>query len=236
MSAKRELHKIKNLDYAQQAQRFFKTGKGEYGEGDLFLGVRMPKIREIAKEYKDLELVEIDLLVKSKWHEERILGLIILVNQYTKYKKNEKTITNATQIYNYYLTIFEYVNNWDLVDSSCHKIIGPELLTSSKQVLHKWAKSNHLWTRRIAMMTTFYFIKRGQYIDALILAKTLLHDKEDLIQKVVGWMLREIGNMDKSVEDEFLKKYHQKMPRTMLRYAIEKYPKYERKKILEGTY
>jgi 3-methyladenine DNA glycosylase AlkD len=236
MSAKRELHKLKNHEYAEQVQRFFKTRKGEYGEGDLFLGVRMPAIRLIAKGHKELALVDIDLLIKSKWHEERLLGLIILVNQYIKFSKNKSTKSKATEIFNYYITIFEYVNNWDLVDSSCHKIIGPELLLNSKKMLHTWAKSNHIWTRRISMMTTLYFIRRGQYIDALIIAKTLINDKEDLIQKVVGWMLREVGNMDKSVEDEFLKKNYHNMPRTMLRYAIEKYPKDERRKILDGSY
>jgi 3-methyladenine DNA glycosylase AlkD len=232
--AQKQIRKLKNEDYAQKALYYFKTGEGEYGEGDQFLGVRTPNIRLIAKENINLPLSKVTELVESKWHEERLLALFILVYRYTVLKKsNDK---EATKLFSYYLKQFKYINNWDLVDTTCHKIIGPELIDKERKILYKWAKSKDLWTRRISMMTTYYFIKRDDYTDTLKLAEILLNDKEDLIHKVVGWMLREIGKRDKQVEDKFLKKHYKTMPRTMLRYAIEKYPEVERKKYLKGLF
>lgn len=232
--AQKKIRKLKNKEYAQKSLYFFKTGKGEYGEGDQFLGVRTPNIRLIAQENIDLPLGDISELVESKWHEERLLGLFILVYRYTKLKKKDDT--KASRLYAFYIKQFKYINNWDLVDTTCHKIIGPELINKNRDILYKWGKSKDLWTRRISMMTTYYFIKRDDYSDTLKLAEILLNDKEDLIHKVVGWMLREIGKRDKSVEDKFLKKHYKKMPRTMLRYAIEKFPQVERQKILKGLW
>lgn len=231
---KKDLHAIKNQEYAEHALRFFKTGKGEYGEGDKFLGVRVPNIRAIAKTYPDASLKVVDSLIESKWHEERMLGLFIIVNRYTKLKKKDPIA--ATKIYKYYLSKFKYINNWDLVDSTCHKIIGPELIDKDRAVLFKWAKSKDLWTKRISMMSTYYLIQRHQFDETLKIAEILLLDEHDLIHKIVGWMLREVGNKNKAIEDKFLKKHYKKMPRTMLRYAIEKYPQNQRKQLLAGMF
>lgn len=227
MTASSELRKLKNKKYAVHHQKFFKTAKGEYGEGDKFLGLRVPDVRKIAKKFKDLDLLKVQQLIESKWHEERMCGLYILIHQYKK---------NPDVIYKCYLKNFKYINNWDLVDTTCHKIIGPQLINADRKILFKWAKSKDLWTKRISMMTTYYFIQNNDYKDTLKLAKVLLKDEHDLIHKVVGWMLREIGKRDKKTEDKFLKTHYKEMPRTMLRYAIEKYPEVQRQKILKGTW
>lgn len=223
---RKDLKKIGNKDKAKLLQRFFKTGKGEYGEGDIFLGITVPQSREAAIKYKDLLFEDIKNLLKSKIHEERLIALLILVHNFQKNPLEQKTI------YDFYLNNTKYVNNWDLVDLSSHKIIGKYLLDKPKDILFKLARSKNLWERRIAIISTFYFIKNNKFSDSLKIAELLIFDKHDLIQKAVGWMLREVGKKDKSLEIKFLRKYHKQMGRTALRYAIEKFPGKERRKYL----
>ena len=225
---KKELNNLKNTEKAKILSRFFKTGKGEYGEGDNFLGIVVPEQRKIAKKYKDLSLNDIQTLLSTNIHEYRLTSLFILVLQYEK--SDEKGKKN---IYEFYLRNTKRINNWDLVDLSAHKILGDFLFDKDKSILYKLAKSNNLWERRIAIMSTFNFIKNNEFKDTLKLSKTLLDDPHDLIHKATGWMLREIGKRDKKTEEKFLKKYCKRMPRTMLRYAIEKLDESERKHYLE---
>ena len=224
------LKKQSNPEKAKIYLRFFKTGKGEYGEGDEFLGIKVPESRKIAKEFKNLILSEIQELLNSKVHEERLIALFILTEQYRKGDEEKK---NA--IYNFYLKNTKRVNNWDLVDLSAEKIIGAYLMNKDKKVLYKLARSKSLWEKRIAIMSTFHFIKNGLFEITLEIAKILLKDEHDLIHKVVGWMLREIGNRDLTVEENYLKKHYKDMPRTMLRYAIEKFPENKRQAYLKGN-
>ena len=214
---------------ATHSQRFFKTGKGEYGEGDQFLGIRVPVLRKQAKKFEDTPLMEIQKLLKSPFHEERLCALLLLVRKFTKGDPDTKT-----QIYTLYLKHTQFINNWDLVDSSAHHIVGPYLEHQDKRPLYDLAKSDSLWDRRIAIMSTFYFIKKNQFEDTLAIAQQLLGDSEDLIHKAVGWMLREIGKRDLAVEEAFLQEHYQRMPRTMLRYAIERFPEEKRQKYLKG--
>jgi 3-methyladenine DNA glycosylase AlkD len=223
------LKKQTNHEQAKVYLRFFKTGKGEYGEGDEFLGIKVPESRKIAQEFKDLALSEIQELLNSKVHEERLIALFILTEQYRKGDEENK---NA--IYNFYLKSTKKVNNWDLVDLSAEKIIGAYLMDKDKKVLFKLARSKNLWERRIVIMSTFHFIKNGLFEITLEIADILLKDKHDLIHKAVGWMLREIGNRDLTVEESYLKKHYKYMPRTMLRYAIEKFPEQKRQAYLKG--
>ncbi len=215
---------------AKHSQRFFKTGKGEYGEGDKFLGIRVPVLRKQAKKYKDIALEEIQCLLKSSFHEERLCALFLLIQKFTRGDAAEK----AT-IYQLYLNNTRYINNWDLVDSSAYLIVGAYLEDKDKQPIYELATSDSLWERRIAIISTLHFIRKHQFHEALDLSKQLLTDKEDLIHKAVGWMLREIGKRDPGVEEIFLKTHYRQMPRTMLRYAIEKFPEQKRKKYLAGT-
>ena len=225
-----KLKGLANKKNAEIAQRFFKTGPGEYGEGDIFLGIRVPVLRELAKEYLTITVKEPEQLLKTPIHEERLLVLFILIRIYSK---AEEVIKKA--IYKLYLKNTKFINNWDLVDSSAEYIVGDFLLDKGKTPLYQLAKSKNLWERRISVMSTFCFIKRRQYSETLKVAKTLLKDKEDLIHKAVGWMLREVGKRDLSLEEEFLKKNYNEMPRTMLRYAIEKFPETKRQGYLKGT-
>jgi len=223
---------LKNLAdpaIAEHSQRFFKTGKGEYGEGDKFLGIRVPVLRKQAKKCKDMPLEEIQSLLKSSLHEERLCALFLLIHKFTRGDAVEKAI-----IYQLYLKNTRYINNWDLVDSSAHLIVGVYLEDKNKQPIYDLASSDSLWERRIAIMSTLHFIRKHQFDEALDLSKQLLTDKEDLIHKAVGWMLREIGKRDLHVEECFLKAHYRQMPRTMLRYAIEKFPEQKRKKYLAG--
>ncbi|MDB2426124.1 DNA alkylation repair protein [bacterium] len=230
----KEFRALKDDGYHKQLTYFFKTGPGQYGEGDQFLGLRMSDIRKVASKYRELELLQVQKLIDSKWHEERMLGLIILVNQYQIEKKDNPK--QATKLYKYYLKNFKQINNWDLVDVTAPKIVGAELFEKDRDVLYKWVKSNHLWTRRISIVSTWHFIKNKDYKDAIKLSKLLLNDKEDLMHKASGWMLREVGKKDRETLDKFLKTNYKKMPRTMLRYSIEKHPESVRKKILKGTW
>ena len=218
-----------NPEQAKVYLRFFKTGKGEYGEGDQFLGIKVPVSRSIAKQFKELLLAEIQELLNSQVHEERLIGLFILVEQYRKADEMKRQT-----IYEFYLKNAKRVNNWDLVDLSAEKIIGVYLLDKNKQVLFKLAKSKNLWEKRISIMSTFHFIRNGFYDTTLEIADVLLTDEHDLIHKAVGWMLREIGNRNLAEEEKFLKKRYKTMPRTMLRYAIEKFPEEKRQAYLKG--
>ncbi|MCF7837740.1 MAG: DNA alkylation repair protein [Candidatus Marinimicrobia bacterium] len=211
-------------------QRFFKTGPGEYGEGDRFLGIRVPATRRIAREYQDLPTTDVLALIQSEIHEERLLALIILVQKY-----KEGTPAEQSQIYRIYLDQTRHINNWDLVDASAAHIVGAYLENRSRKPLYKLARSASIWERRIAIMSTFHFIKNDEYDETLTMAETLVSDKEDLIHKAVGWMLREVGKRDKNTEEAFLKKHYRNMPRTMLRYAIEQFPEDTRQQYLRGT-
>ena len=231
MKAREEIRALANKEIAQHSLRFFKTDKGEYGHGDLFLGVRAPKIRSIAKKHIDISISDMQTLIRSKYHEERFLGLIILVNKYAKTKDKK----NRNQLYKIYVSSFKYINNWNLVDVTCPHVTGKHLIDKDRTILYKWAKSEDLWTKRIAMISTFYFIRKNDLEDTFKIAEILLHDEHDLIHKAVGWMLREAGKRDLKREETFLKKYYKTMPRTMLRYAIEKFPETKRQKYLKGT-
>jgi len=210
-------------------QRFFKTKKGEYGEGDVFLGLTVPQCRKVVKQYKILDLCDVLKLLKSKYHEERLIALLIFVEQFSKGDPKKRK-----EIYDNYLNNTKYINNWDLVDLSAHKIVGAYLFDKNRSVLYKLAKSSDLWEKRISIIATAWFIKNNDFDDTLNISDILLNDKHDLIHKAVGWMLREIGNNDLLVEEKFLKSRYKTMPRTMLRYAIEKFEEGKRKKYLKG--
>ena len=206
---------------------YFKTNKREYGEGDIFIGVKVPVQRKLAKKYLDLALSDIQRLLKSKTHEHRLTALFILVDQYKRGNEVAKK-----KIVDFYLKNKKYVNNWDMVDGSAPHILGNYLLNRDRSLLYNMARSKDLWERRMAILATQAFIRQDNFEDTLKIGEVLLHDQHDLIQKAVGWMLREVGERDLNVEERFLKKYHKKMPRTMLRYAIEKMDKAKRKKYL----
>lgn len=226
---RKEILKQKNPSQAIILQRFFKTGKGEYGEGDVFYGIKVPVQKTIAKQFKNLSLVDLKILFNSKVHEERLISAFILVEQFQKAdEKKQKTI------YNFYIKNRKGINNWDLVDLSAPKIVGQYLVDKDKSLLYKFARSKNLWEKRIAILSTFTFLRQHWFEHTLKISKILLNDKHDLIHKAVGWMLREVGNRDLQTEEEFLKKYYKTMPRTMLRYAIEKYPEPKRKAYIKG--
>lgn len=226
---------------ARHSQRFFKTGPGEYGHGDLFWGITVPIQRQIAKKYYHLSLHDIEQLLKSDVHEQRLTAVIILVAQF---KKADSTTRKS--IYDFYLKNTKYINNWDIVDSSAPYIISVYLWDNFAQnsspsletikILSKLARSKSVWDRRIAIMSTAYFIQQGDINETFAIAEILLQDEHDLIQKAVGWMLREVGNsVGIEKEERFLKKHYQTMPRTMLRYAIEKFPESKRQAYLKGA-
>lgn len=225
-----EIEKLVDPTKAKDHLRYHKTGKGEYGEGDKFFGLDLPEQRFLSKKYKDLTLQEIKHLIESPWHEHRSLALMILTLQYPKADDKKKKI-----ICDFYLKNAKRINNWDLVDISAPKIPGEYLFNKDKTILYKFAKSDNLWERRIAIMSTFGFLRKGQFKDTLAIAEILLQDKHDLIHKAVGWMLREIGKRDQSIEENFLLKYYRKMPRTMLRYAIEKFEEKKRRWYIESS-
>ncbi len=223
------LHSLANSEIAEHSQRFFKTAKGEYGFGDKFLGIRVPVIRKAVKKFKTAPISIAEKLLKSEFHEIRLFALLLLVLQFSKASDSGKK-----EIYLLYLKNTQYINNWDLVDSSAHHIVGAYLESRDKTILVDLSKSESIWERRIAMMSTFYFIKKNHFGDALEIAERLIRDPEDLIHKAVGWMLREIGKRNMAAERTFLNPHYQKMPRTMLRYAIEKFSKEDRQKYLHG--
>jgi 3-methyladenine DNA glycosylase AlkD len=278
----KDLQEVAKEEKISKFQSFFKTGKGEYGEGDIFIGISVPENRKVVKKHKNASLEQIQELLQSKIHEHRLCGLLIMVDQYQKTKQKEdifnfylKNISRVNNwdlvdssadkiigahifqtdkhrlcgllimvdqyqktkqkedIFNFYLKNISRVNNWDLVDSSADKIIGAHIFQTDKKLIYKLVESKNLWERRIAVISTFYFIKKGQFQDTLKIAEILLNDDEDLIHKAVGWMLREMGKkggMEKLIE--FLDKNSQKMPRTMLRYSIEKLDEEQRRRYL----
>jgi 3-methyladenine DNA glycosylase AlkD len=225
---RRDLRAEADTDDAVHLQRFFKTGPGQYGEGDRFLGIRVPVLRRLAREYRTLPADNALTLLRSRWHEERLLGLILLVGIYQRGAGGEKQA-----VYDAYLAHTRHINNWDLVDASAEHIVGPHVSPDDLDVLERLAHSPDLWERRIAMLATFHWIKQGQFAPALRIATLLLDDRHDLIHKAVGWMLREIGKRDRAVEKAFLGEHCRVMPRTALRYAIEHFPEAERRRYLE---
>ena len=226
-----EFKKLSNQEHAARLQKYFKTGKGEYGEGDKFLGLRVPAIRKIAKKYSTISISEASEFLQSPFHEERLFALFILIDLFRRADEEDKK-----KIYDLYLKSTNYINNWDLVDASAARIVGAYLCTRDKKPIYDLAKSKNLWERRIAMMATSYFIVHNDFADTLKIAEILLNDKEDLIHKAVGWMLREIGKRDFELEENFLRKHCKEIPRIMLRYAIEKFPEEKRKSYLKGNY
>ncbi|MEZ4636128.1 MAG: DNA alkylation repair protein [Caldilineaceae bacterium] len=227
-SVQQALTELADPAIAEHSQRFFKTGPGEYGEGDRFRGIRVPVQRTVARRFDKLPLAETERLLHSPFHEDRLTALLILVRQFRRKQADHAAI------YDLYLRNTAYINNWDLVDSSAPQIVGAFLADKPRDVLDELALSDSLWARRIAIMATLHFIKLGQFEDTLRLSRVLLHDSEDLIHKAVGWMLREVGNRNLAVEEGFLADTYRTMPRTMLRYAIEKFPEEKRKAYLEG--
>jgi 3-methyladenine DNA glycosylase AlkD len=236
-----DLKKYTNPTKAHNSAWFFKTQPGGYGEGDLFLGLTNPQVHEIARLHKTLPLTEIERLIQNKYHEVRFTGLILLSQNMKKIestmKKNDtKELREVmTELVNVYVRNIQHINNWDLVDCSAHKVLGPFIWYFPKEQkrLDTLAASQNIWKRRIAILTTFYFIGRGEFDLSLRIAQTLVYDQHDLIHKAVGWMLREIGKRSITVETAFLDEFASSMPRTMLRYAIEKFPEPERKRYLE---
>ncbi len=226
---KKRLRKLGDKERAAVSQRFFKTGPGEYGEGDIFVGITVPELRKLARQYRHMTLNDTTELLQSPIHEERLLALLILIHKFSTGAAPLKK-----QIFDLYLNNTRYINNWDLVDVSAQYIVGAYLVQKTKKVLYRLAKSEDFWERRIAIMSTFHFIRQNDFSETLKITRVLIADREDLIHKAVGWMLREIGKRDMQTEEEFLLKYYKQMPRTMLRYAIEKFPKVRRRLYLTG--
>ncbi len=226
----KRLKKLGNPEHAAISQKFFKTGPGEYGQGDIFIGIRVPVLRKLVKEFKDLPTREVEILLRSPIHEERLLAILLFVHIFSKGDK-----TTKKGIYNLYLKSSEFINNWDLVDASAGHIVGAYLVDKNKRSLYRLAKSKNMWERRIAIMATFYFVRRHEFSETLKISNMLVADRHDLIHKATGWMLREIGKRDLKTEETFLKEHYKKMPRTMLRYAIEKFPENKRQRYLKGT-
>ncbi|XOB46338.1 MAG: DNA alkylation repair protein [Candidatus Nealsonbacteria bacterium] len=226
---KKELKSKASVKKSKNLQRFFKTEPGEYGERDIFLGIKVGNLRKIAEKYKNLSLKEIEKLLYSKIHEERLVALLILVQ---KFQTDDERLKE--KIFKLYLKNTNYINNWDLVDLSADKIIGEYLSDKPREVLYKLAMSKNLWERRIAIMSTFQLIKNNEFKETFKILEMLLEDGHDLIHKAAGWMLREIGKRSLETEEKFLKKHYQKMPRTMLRYAIERFPEKRRQAYLKG--
>ena len=231
------LKQVTNPKKAEILQRFFKTGKGDYGEGDIFLGVMVPESRKIAQEFESLSLNDINVLLKSKIHEKRLIGLLILVKKFREARIVENK-NDMGKIYDFYLKSASqgFVNNWDLVDLTAPNIVGNFLLDkkNNRSILYKLVCSDSLWERRISIIATFEFIRNNDFDDCLRISKILLQDKHDLIHKAVGWMLRELGKRDRFVLEKFLKKHYKQMPRTMLRYSIERFEESKRQKYLKG--
>lgn len=214
------LKSLADTNIAEQSQRFFKMRPGDYAEGDVFLGIRMPKLRALAAKHVDLNLAECETLLHSKYHEARLLALLILVKQYQRLSCFE---TEKEKIYRCYLNNTLYINNWDLVDASAYFIVGPHLFHKAPEPLFQLAHSSSLWERRIAIIATLHFIRNQRFDTTLTVCEMLLEDKEDLIHKASGWMLREVGKRCLATEKTFLDQFSHRMPRTMLRYAIEKF-------------
>jgi len=229
---KNDLKKLAKKEKIPLYQSFFKTNPGQYGEGDVFIGVSVPDTRKVAKKYQNVSLKIIKQLLTSKIHEERLCAFEILCFKYEKSSVEKE----KRKIYNFCLKNRKGMNNWDLVDLTAPYIIGDFLSNKNKEreILYKLVKSNNLWDKRIAIISTVAFIKNNQFQDTIKISEILLNDSHDLIHKAVGWMLREVGKRDKKILLEFLNKHYKNMPRTMLRYSIEKFPEPERKKYLNS--
>ena len=227
--ARRQLRRAADREKAKGLQRFFKTGPGEYAEGDIFFGLTAALTRKTVKEFQDLPLSDLIKLLRSKIHEERVLALLIMVRQFDKADTGAKE-----KIYKAYLANTKFINNWDLVDLSAPQIVGGFLIDQDRRILYKLAKSPLLWDRRIAILATFTFIRLSDFKDVFAITKLLLGNNEDLIHKACGWMLREAGKRNVQLEEKFLRKHCRIMPRTMLRYAIEKFPEKKRKFFLNA--
>ena len=226
---RKELRSLASPETAAILQRFFKTGPGQYGEGDVFLGIKVPPLRALAKRHPDTDLDTVATLLDSRYHEERFFALLLLMQFYQRAPAEDQSAA-----YDLYLGNTHRINNWDLVDVSAPHIVGRHLQDRSRKVLHKLARSSMLWERRIAILSTLHFIRLHDFDDTLRIAATLLQDEHDLMHKAVGWMLREVGKRDLASEKVFLQQYYRTMPRTMLRYAIEHFPETERKNYLHG--
>ncbi len=211
--------------------RFFKTGPGEYGEGDKFLGVTVTNLRKLMRDYKNLSLADLEPLITNEYHEFRMFAVIILIHQFEK----KTNVSRRDELYDFYMNHLKWINNWDLVDISAPKILGQYILNQDTQILTELANSGNLWKERIAILATLTFIRNRRFNETLELAHKFLHHPHDLIHKAVGWMLREVGNRHKPTEIKFLNQFYSEMPRTMLRYAIEKFPETERQAYLKGT-
>ena len=225
----KELKRLGDSQIALFSQRFFKTGTGEYGAGDVFRGIRVPVLKKVAKEHRDLSSAETTKLLRSQYHEDRLVALLILKHQFIR---GDHVTRKA--IYRTYLKSTRFINSWDLVDASAPQIVGAFLWDKDRNELYDLARSRNLWKRRIAILATLHFIRRGETRDTLKVASILLSDSEDLIHKAVGWMLREVGKRDFEAEEGFLQRHYLRMPRTMLRYAIERFPEPRRRQYLDG--
>jgi len=223
-----ELESYVNVEKRAYLPRFFKTGKGEYGEGDRFLGIVVPDTRRVARNYKDAPFEVITGLLESEWHEHRLCGLLMLVERYKKADEQGRS-----DIYRFYLSQTRHINNWDLVDLSASQIVGQHLLDKNREDIYRLAASSDLWEQRIAVVSTYTFIRNNDFTDILKLAGLLLKHPHDLMRKAIGWMLREVGKREKPVLVDFLEKHHKEMPRTMLRYSIEKFTCEEREHFMQ---
>ncbi|WP_449018040.1 DNA alkylation repair protein [Prevotella sp.] len=223
-----ELQALSNAEKREIFPKFFKAGKGEYGEGDRFLGVTVPNVRAIAKQHKDIALAEIQELIQSEWHEVRLCALIIMVE---KSKKKDEALRK--ELFDLYLSQTKHINNWDLVDLSCRFIIGEYLLDKSRDILYQLAQSPLLWDNRIAIVSTYAFIRKGQLEDTYALSDLMMHHPHDLMHKAIGWMLREAGKRDSKRLYDYVMHHRADMPRTMLRYAIEKFSPTERSTLMK---
>ncbi len=225
---KNDLLKLQDPEKARQLSRFFKTGKGQYGEGDVFIGVNVPDQRKTARRYTLMELKELAKLINDPLHECRLTALLILVEKYQKKNSLKKEIVD------FYIDNVRYINNWDLVDLSAPKILGEWLFKRERGILYDFAGSDDLWKQRISVLSTFYFIKNNDFHETFSISELLINHEHDLIHKAVGWMLREIGKRNLDEEEKYLKKHYSKMPRTMLRYAIEHFEEEKRQNYLKG--
>jgi 3-methyladenine DNA glycosylase AlkD len=224
-----KLENLTNPEAALFALMFFKTGAGQYGEGDLFRGIRVPVLRKLSLALDDVSLSEVILLLASAFHEDRLLALMMLIRRFSRGGEVERE-----QIYDLYLSNTSHINNWDLVDLSAEHIVGRFLQNRDRAPLYRLVISESLWERRIAIISTFYFIRQGKFTDTLALAEMVLADREELIHKAAGWMLREVGKRELAAEEEFLQIHYRQMPRVMLRYAIERFPEERRQLYLKG--
>lgn len=223
------LYDLANPETARGLQRFFKTGPGQYGEGDTFLGIKVPVLRKLAGEFRDVALADAGALLRSQHHEARLLALLFLVRAFGKGSAIERQ-----EVFDLYLAATRHINNWDLVDASAPYIVGAHLADRERAPLQLLAQSGSLWERRIAIVATFHFIRRREFGDTLVIAERLLADREDLIHKATGWMLREVGKREPAALEGFLQRHYRAMPRTMLRYAIERFPEDRRQAYLRG--